>query len=112
MSPSENRLVEETRMNRALPRAAALAACLLALAACNGSEAPTSPGADAAPAADDAAPAKLEIAGPDLAALIAARDLLDSIKAEASMKGGNMANIRALLGIDVPAAEKKTGSKC
>ena len=54
MSPSENRLVEETRMNRALPRAAALAACLLALAACNGSEAPTSPGADAAPAADGA----------------------------------------------------------
>ena len=41
-------------MNRALPRTAALAACLLALAACNGSEAPTSPGADAAPAADGA----------------------------------------------------------
>ena len=66
---------------------------------------------DAAPAADDAAPAKLEIAGPDLAALIAARDLLDSIKAEASKKGGSMANIRVLLGIAAPVSEKKTGTK-
>ena len=54
MSPSENRLVEETRMNRALPRAAALAACLLAMTACNNGERPTSAGADATPAADGA----------------------------------------------------------